>query len=246
MMRSFQISFILILLFAGSFWTVKIYKHWLKRSDAFKIRVIQISGNELLSKKEILELGKVEEGEQTWAKDLQNIKEGVESYPFIESVDIRRVMPDQLKIDVHEKVAIALLKFNQELFCVDREGLVLPSRPGRLYDLPIMSGDFKGGVREGSKVGGPMFEKGLDFINHVLKEQPKLYPEISEIVLDKQGLSLYLKTGGIPVIWGNDDDLIKMHSCYAMIREIQENKMRSEIAYIDLRFRGQVILGMRS
>ena len=246
MMKSFKISFIIILMLAGSYGTVKGYRRWLKRSDAFKIRTVQVTGNDLLSKKEILELGKVNEGDPTWEKDLSNIKKGVESYPFIESVDVRRVLPDMLKIDVHEKVAVALLKFDKELFCVDKEGLVLPSRPGRLYDLPIMSGDFKGGVREGSRVGGPMFEKGLTFINEILEEQPRLYPEISEIVLDKQGVSLYLKTGGIPVIWGNDDDALKMHSCYAMIQEIQEKKMRAEIAYIDLRFRGQVILGMRS
>ena len=89
--------------------------------------------------------------------------------------------------------------------------------------------------RDGGVFRGERSKKFLQASKVATEFQKRYYQEIQEQAAQ-----------GVPVIWGNDDDALKMHSCYAMIQEIQEKKMRAEIAYIDLRFRGQVILGMRS
>jgi cell division protein FtsQ len=237
----------MILAFSIILIVVKRYKIWLHESESFKIRKVKIQGTELLSEKKLFELSGINPNGSIWKIDLKKSEKAIEENPFVENVFIKRQFPDILDINLEEKRPIALLNFKEKFYCLDAKGMILPSKPGKLYDLPIIAGKFKGVVTVGREVRGNQIHMGLDLLKLVLQEQPQLYTEISEIVVGKsEGLILYTKEGGVPVRLGDVYNKIKIRYLEAILCELVKKRRISMIKYIDLRFDGQVVLGMRA
>ncbi len=225
----------------------KSYKIWLSDSKIFSIKQIEVSGNNLLSRKEILELGGLSAKVSIWQVNLKKVTKKITSNPFIEELHIERSFPNVLRVVLKEKHPIALLNFEGKFFCIDQEGLVFPSPYGKLYDLPVLSGNFRGGVVVGKKVGGKLVREGLDFLGSILEKRPELYSQISEVAVGRsKGLVVYTNKGGIPVLVGKGEYERKICYLEAILKKLIQNGDFQQVQYIDLRFRGQVVVGMRA
>lgn len=242
----FGIFWVTVLLF--SVWFLgKGYRWWLEKSETFRIQKINIQGNELLSEKEVLRLSRLTPQSSIWQVNLREAADSIKSHVFVENVRIERRLPDILCIRIKEKSPLALLHFKDRLFCIDRKGMVLPSLPGKVYDLPVVSGDFRGTVCVGSCVGGEWIRQTLEFLRCVLYDQPKLYCRISEVIVGRpKGMVLYLDTAGIPVWVGKEGYARKIRYLAAVMEELIQKKKLSDVRYIDLRFAEQVVIGMRT
>ncbi len=223
------------------------YQIWLDESDTFRIRKIEISGNEILSDNDVLKIGQLDPQSHIWHVDLTLIDQALRSNPFVEEVHIDRMIPDILRINIKEKDPVALLNFGGKLYCIDREGLILPSRPGKLYDLPMLTGAFKGGVAEGHFAKGERIQEGLEFLFQVMGSRPELYAHISEVVVGRSdGLLLHTSEKGVPVRMGKNDYSWKLRYLEAVLDELTANGGLNKVKYIDLRYKGQVVVGKRA
>lgn len=245
----FRKFFILIGLGLGLviLWIVSMeYKVWLAESETFCIRGIEVSGNELLSEKEILQLGGLVPRGSIWQLTLREVEEKIGCNAFIEKVIVERCLPDMLRIRVVEKHPVALISIQGKIYCVDREGLVMPLSLGKRYNLPLLSGGFRGDVGVGGRAGGKAVRQGLNFLLSVLKDRPELYFQISEVVVgEPEGLVLYTSRAGVPVWIGNAGYGWKVRYLEAILDELVRRDELSRVHYIDLRFEGQVVVGMR-
>jgi cell division septal protein FtsQ len=222
------------------------YSAWLQKSELFSIDDIQIEGNDFVSTDEILTLGNMADNQSIWQVNLVETQSHLESHPFLQKVFIKRFFPSTLQIGVEEKRPVALLKCEDQLFCIDGEAMVLPSKPGKLYNLPIISGDFKGGVSMGHKAKGARIVQGLTFLKNLQDVRPELFTHISEVVVGMpEGILLYTTQKGIPVWVGNHSFIQKLCCLDAILKELAKNGEMALVCYIDLRFEGQVIVGMR-
>ena len=244
--RGFR-SFIGLIISAFTIWLIiDAYRKWIDRSNTFHTRKIEIWGNEILSETEIMTLGGLSPKASVWDIDLCSVAEKIGSNAFVESVEIERLLPDIVRIQIMEKQPIALLNVNGQFFCVDREGLILPSKPGKLYDHPVLSGEFRGGVSLGKRAGGQLVQDGLEFLMFVLDQRPEMYSRISEVVVGRsEGLILYTSSKGIPVRIGDEYYIDKINYLEAILDKLHGDGL-SLIKYIDLRFEDQVIVGMRA
>jgi len=223
------------------------YLQWLKQSPVFNIRSIKITGSHYLSDKEVLSLGGLDKAKKIWDAQLEDAVNSIRTYPFIEDVHIIRKVPDKIEIRVKEKEPIALLNFQGDLYAVDRHGLVLPTIPGKMYNLPVITGNFKGGIKIGSQIGGGIAKRGLSVIESVIRGKPSLYSNISEIVVKSGGqVVLFTRNRGIPVKMGNEEFSRKIIYLDAILGKLKRDCSLSKVNYIDLRFRGQVVVGMRA
>jgi cell division protein FtsQ len=221
------------------------YRSWIDTCDVFQIQNVKIQGNSLLQSEELFRLGSIREGMSIWELDLKKSEKNLLGHPFLESVHMHRLFPNRLHIFVTEKEPMALLNVQNNLLCIDRDGLVLPATPGRLYDLPVLSGGFQGMVEVGHQAGGEYLKEGLRFLYQVFMERPQLYGQISEVVTGQpQGLILYTSQNGVPVWLGKDNYNRKLLYLEAILKELDEQEFFMA-RYIDLRFEGQVIVGMR-
>ena len=223
-----------------------LFYQWIEGSETFRVKGFKVTGNEFLNKDDVLGLAGLKAQTMIWEISLEEAEEKIETHPLVSRVCVVAYPPDGLSIYVEEKEPLALLNIDGLLYCVDMEGMVLPSRPGKLYDLPVLTGDFKGGVRVGSPARNTHIEEGLHFLKQVLEDRPTLFARISEVVLGRSdGLILHTHQDGLPVWIGRGEYRLKMRYLEAVLDEL-EGKDTRNIAYIDVRFRGQIFVGMRA
>lgn len=234
------------LVLAAGFFVVKQYCAWLCNSDSFKIRQIEIEGNELISSQKIMKITELESGKRIWEIDLRSANEKIRSNPFIDSVELERSFPNVLKIRIHEKYPIALLNFSSRFYCIDETGMILPSKSGKLYDLPVLSGHYQGSVTVGQNIDSPNVKEELAFLKQIIRDRTELYGEISEVAFKQDGLTLYTRKGGIPVRIGEGGYDWKIRYLEAVIKRIYEKSEIQKIKYIDLRYNNQVVVGERA
>lgn len=247
MLQSFFKLIKLAVFLVFCFVILKAYSAWLKNSDSFKIRKIEIHGNELVSEKKIMSETQLDPEKRIWEIDLGLVDSTIRNNPLIERVQLERSFPNVLKIRIYEKYPIALINYKNRFYCIDREGLVLPSKPGRLYDLPVISGRYKGIVQVGHRIHDPAIQKGLTFIETLIQERAQLYTELSEIVIQEdQNLLLYTRQGGVPVRLGEGGYRWKIRYLEAIIHFLVQKSEINRVRYIDLRYENQIVVGERA
>ena len=223
---------------------IRAYLDWLKTSKTFLTDQIAIEGNELLTETRILKMGKLSLNKAIWQFDLVSAEHEIESLGYVDNVEIKRELPHRIHVQVMEKKPIALLRYKNKLYCLDREGQVLPTEPGQMYDMPILSGNFTGDIQIGQTLGGAWVPKSLLILQRIRVDQPHLYSEISEMILGrKEGILIYTSRYGIPVYAGDDLSWPKIRVFDAILKELIKEKKLQQTRYIDLRFRGQVLVG---
>lgn len=246
MLRSFLRLIKLGVFLVLSFVVLKAYSAWLENSDSFKIRKIEILGNEFVSDKKIITETQLDADKRIWEIDLGLVDSTIRNNPLIEKVHLERSFPNVLKIEIHEKFPIALMNYQNRFYCIDREGMVLPSKPGKLYDLPVISGPIHTTVQVGKPVHNTAIQRGLAFIQLLIRERVQLYAEISEIVMQKnQGILLYMRQGGVPVRVGKGGYQWKIRYLDAIIKNLLQKSEISKVQYIDLRYENQIVVGER-
>jgi cell division protein FtsQ len=241
----FKLIKIALVLVSG-FFVVKLYSAWLVNSDSFKIKKIEIEGNELISSQKIMKDTGLESGKRIWEIDLRSAEEEIRSNPFIDTVHLERSFPNVLKIRIREKYPIALLNFKNCFYGIDEKGMILPSKSGILYDLPVLSGHHQGSVTMGQTIDSPNVMKELAFLKQIIRERTELYGEISEVAIGQNGLILYTRKGGIPVHIGEGGYDWKIRYLEAVVKQIYQKSDIQKIKYIDLRYNNQVVVGERA
>jgi len=221
------------------------YARWLRNADVFQIRRIEIRGNDLIDDAEIRKLAGVDDAGSIWSVCLERAEQGIRSNPFVASARISRRFPDILDIRIQEKQALALLKSKKIFYAVDDSGLVLPTRPGRLYDMPVISCPLPGEPRLGKHIDSEQVQAGLDFLKLVKSDREYLYKEISEVLPGKaEGIVLYTSRSGLRVLVGEKQHATKIRCLEAVLGEVASQG--GDIRYVDLRYQGQVIIGIRT
>jgi len=222
------------------------YATWLKTSNSFRIQKVIVTGNELVSEKDIRQFIGFDSTKTVWEIDLPSSEKKIKENTFTERICVTRHFPDELHVTVEEKTPVALLNFKSKLYCMNSEGLILPSKPGKMYDLPVLSGPFEGGVNIGQEVTGDLIDGGLHLLRMVIDVSPNLYSNISEIVLGRnQGIVIYTNHS-IPIWFGEHIIHQKVWNLEAILNQLKKNNEMKTVKYIDLRFRDQVVVGMRA
>jgi cell division septal protein FtsQ len=82
---------------------------WLHTSPRFGLAVIDVAGNERVSREELLALAGVEGGENVFSLPLADVERGALRSPWIASARARRELPDRLVLEVTERRPIAVV-----------------------------------------------------------------------------------------------------------------------------------------
>lgn len=91
------------------------------KSDYFIIRNVLVNNNLFVTKQEIVILSKLKE-ENIFLINKKSSEENIKLNPYIESVIIRRKLPDKVVIDVIEKKIKGIVKLKNGLINIDGEG----------------------------------------------------------------------------------------------------------------------------
>jgi hypothetical protein len=105
----------------------------------FAVREIAIEGLERLDASKVrVWLGMVE-GSSIWEASPQVLEARLEAHAAIAAADVRRLLPDRLRVTVRERRPRAVLRTDAGLFLIDQTGAVLDPAPSVAGELPIVS-----------------------------------------------------------------------------------------------------------
>lgn len=115
------------------------------QSPLSKIAFIQVEGNLLTSKAEIIAQSGIKEGDSVWKVGANQSEKKLKSNPKIHQADVSIVFPNKVKISVKEQQKLAYLAKGKRLFPVLNNGTILrEATDGTPEQLPVLY-DFKAG-----------------------------------------------------------------------------------------------------
>ncbi|EGB14855.1 Polypeptide-transport-associated domain protein FtsQ-type [Pseudodesulfovibrio mercurii] len=124
----------------------------------FDLKEIRVAGNDRLSYETVLKTAGVQPGLNCLDMNVGEVKNRLDANPWIDSVTVRRELPDRLLIDVREKVPTFWVRQGDGLYFADARGRVIaPMHPGEQASLPILS--VAEDLPDGPKVLSGILEK---------------------------------------------------------------------------------------
>lgn len=222
---------------------------WFRSNDAFLIRAVTVSGNQFVSREQILDVADIDLSKDIFAIDTDEIEVRILTHPMIDQVSVRRFLPATLKIKVHERTLLAALA-GSEIAAVDYDGTIVYNYPAAaIYDLPVITGFRMQAETHGVKK--PKEPELLDDAFRILRQLKEddiiLYHEISELHFSPAvGLILYFKRSNLPVILGRDDFFLKVAYFSTVYHHLANTGNLDKALAIDIRFKNQVVVKNKS
>ena len=95
----------------------------------FPIKRINVSGSEIYTKSEIVKASKLTTDDKLFAISQKKVEQNIrESLPYIDSVKLKRNLPDAVVISVEDAKEYSCFKIGEEYFVVSENGYVLCSK----------------------------------------------------------------------------------------------------------------------
>jgi cell division protein FtsQ len=212
----------------GAFWA---YRQ--TQSDArFAVRHIEIAGAVHTQRAAIEAVTRRYVGLNLFQIDIARVQTDLHSLAWIQRIAIEKKVPDTLRINVVERVPVALAMRNGSLQYVDASGVVCGELSPAVgdSDLPV--------VRDAD---GPELVRTVQFIDDLRAKDPVVYSRIGEVrPIAPRGFAIFDRDLAATVYANADDVSPKFRDLYAIAQS--EKLGRSQIEYADLRFSGRIVI----
>ena len=215
----------------------------LRGSDLFLLEHISVVGNLLLTPEEVVARSGLETGGNLFEADLAAATQRLGSHPVIRRALLLRQPPETLVVSVEERRLIALVLASEGILGLDCEGTLfaLPQVP---LDLPVITG-VQVALSDSAGIGYPEELSALiGFVETLCGSAPEFWETVSEIHVESASEARVYMVGGGPVLrmrLDNADVQVRSFQAYTLAAY----RHRAAPAYVDLRFRDQVVVGRR-
>ncbi len=195
-------------------------------SRIFSIKKVEISGNELVSEPEILEISGLAIGQSIFSVNINQVRYKIGELILSDKIQIRRVLPDTVRIEIQEVPCQYIIYANGSAhYMAADDRLIATSEQLRQADVPLVSGfkevTFRGVGRSGEITTKGQFNKVRDFIDYFQGE--KILNRISEIAIADQE-TVHIVTKNNILIQIRDLENYKEHIDY--IKHVMETNKR--------------------
>jgi cell division septal protein FtsQ len=219
--RLFTVKRVLvILLFLGSS-SGLIYLFFL--SSVFKVKNIEVFGVERIPEKEIEGIVSSKTASNIFLANLANTKNYlIQTYPEIARVDIKRILPKTISVNIEERKPAAVLN---NTYTLDKEGVAFEKSPND--SLPQITDKSVGDIMLG--------DKAVSIMDIILNITKKIDTKEVVLVSDKR---LDIKTtDGISVYFSLEKDIDwQIEQLQVLLQEEISSAQRKNIEHIDLRY----------
>jgi cell division protein FtsQ len=219
---------VLLLLGAGA-WTG--YRR-VVTSERLRVHRVEVSGSHFLSEGEVRELLGPAMGEHILSLDIEALGARLRSSPWVEDATVIRALPDVLRVQIHERVPLALAEVDR-LYLMDSEGDLVDIYGPRtgVFDLPIVRG--LQGIEEAQRRDRARRAGAL------LADLGDLAQEVSEVFVEGSGdLRVVLRGPGEVLLFREPPYRQRFLTFLSLRRELSEKAGGAE--HFDLRFKGRI------
>lgn len=212
------------------------------------IQKITVEGNNVVTEQEILKLAEVKLGSEIGKVDLYSTRQNILRNNFIKDVVTFTEYPGTLRIQVTERVPIAVVNPNENIF-IDAEGVLISHEMSRrLMDMPLLSGYFnKAELSPGKRLTDENITNAINILIASKEVSPDLYHLVSEIQIRENGdATLYSAEFGVPIMFGRGETIDKLEKLDAFWKDVVRRQGAQALQYVDLRFDNQIVVRWNS
>ncbi len=109
-------------------------------SPLFNIKTIEINGNKIVTKNEIISLSKIQIEENSFKLSKSKIKKQIKENAYIQDVKVTRKLPSTILIEIEEREPAYLLEYAGSYVVIDKQGYMLEIKMEKI-ELPIIQGE---------------------------------------------------------------------------------------------------------
>lgn len=223
--------------------------HYTREVGVFDLRRIEVRGNNILTRAEIIEAMMLPLVGTVFDVDLAVVQERVETLNYIYGIRLGRKLPHTIYIDIIENQPLAYVA-GPEGFILSREGEALPLPHGRFeLELPTVSGadSTLSTLALGTVEGHEQLSRALDILNYFYLSYPNLYSELSELVFTNNGeITLYMTETSTAIRLGDRSLVERVSMLDAFLATVSRNRRLRDYLYIDLRYEHQIVVRERA
>jgi cell division protein FtsQ len=211
------------------------------QAHVLKVDRILVSGNERLSKDDVIAVLNGLRGESLLFTNLDAWRKRLMASSWVRDAALRRSLPSTIEVVVLERRPVGVGRINGQLYLVDERGVII-DQFGPQYadlDLPIIDGlspatDAKSGSVPDTLVDEARAELAGRVIAAV-KAKPAIAKRLSQVdVTDLHNVSLILAGDPAVIELGEDQFLPRLESYLGLAAALRERV--ADIDYVDLRF----------
>ena len=163
-------------------------------SDTLSVRGVDVAGTRSLTDERVREVAAVPTGGPLATVDLDAIAFRVRALAVVKSAEVSRKWPDEVLVEVVERIPVAVVEIAGELHALDAEGVVFGSDRRAPGDLPR--------VRAGSDVSSDALAEGAEVVAALPDDIAALVDHAEVESVDR--ITLRLRDGR-EVRWGSAD-----------------------------------------
>lgn len=136
-------------------------------SPIFNVEEIKISGNNIITTNECIELSKLKIGQSIYQMNKKRIKDNIRKNPYVEEIQISRKLPNIIEITIKERIATYMLELGENEYAyINNQGYILEKSYTKL-DTIILTG-FSTKI-ENINAGNRLSDIDLNKLETVLK-----------------------------------------------------------------------------
>jgi len=136
---------------------------------------VELSGNHYVSRAHVLEIFAADRGKSVLRIPLDERRRQIEGIPWVERASLRRILPNQIEVEVSERTPIAFLREGSEMDFVDVHGVMLDRPVEGNFHFPVVVG-----LTEQMEPGNR--EKRMQLFAGFLQQIERVHPGASERV----------------------------------------------------------------
>lgn len=177
--------------------------YYFSQSPFFALKNIEARGNSQVTEAEIIKKSGLRPGINYFELDTELVKKRLLSIPLMETVKVKKRIPDGVVITIEEREPLALFCAQESFVVIDGKGYCLEKyTTSKSYDLPIITGLKPDSLNPGERVSNSGYLKSVLAV--LDKDVQQLVSEIN--IANTDNLVAYTRQG-IPVYLGTPEKL---------------------------------------
>ncbi len=201
---------------------------------------IEVTGNENVSKAQVMEVLGSDIGRNIFFVPLAQQKLQLEQIPWVDSASVMRFVPNRLRVEIHERTPVAFARVGPRIFLMDAGGTLMDLPPKRKYSFPVILGMNPG---EPLSTRLPRMRAYNQLVHDLDAGGANYSRELSEVdVSDLENLKVRVNDsqGDVLVELGASEFLKRYQTYVSHVQEWRQQFQKLES--VNLRYDNQVIV----
>jgi cell division protein FtsQ len=213
----------------------------------FQVKTIAVEGVHSLTDEKVISLSGIQQGDNFFYLDTWHAKKDLRQNPFVETVQIRRALPNNVTIAITERKSVGYIVTSDGYIQVGEDGRLLAIQQTLSnYSLPVISGVE---LSELPEIGGFIKNEKLKQALEILQNcDQSLLDNIAELNVGQEYYILAYTNQKLEVRLGGLDHIEqRLQNLNEILTNVVGTKIASDqILYIDMRYEGSPVIKLRS